>query len=147
MVCGVLLSVVPKGQYEALMKLLCGLFLTAALMDSLSDITLINAAGEWIPEACGNAAAAVGENFSRQELYKRIKQKTEEYILDKAAAMNISISAEVTLSDTEYPIPVSVTIIGPPASSEQKLLEGIITEDLGISKENQLWMETRSVKE
>lgn len=148
MVCGVVLSLVPGGKGKALLKLICGLFMTVCLLQPLihfpttlqPDLLLQEEA--FSPEA----AAFLREEFAGQELRQRIKQETEEYILDKAAAMNVPLSAEVRLSDSDIPVPEAVTIYTSADPSAREALSRLLSEDLGISKENQLWKEMNSAK-
>lgn len=147
-ICGILISLAPKGQCEGLIKFLCGLFLTVSLLQPLTNLDFNNLFSnptitEWEE---GEAVAAMGEDFSRQLLAQRIKQDAEEYIWDKATALGASLTAEITLSQEDIPVPVAVTISGAIEEPTKKRLEQIITDDLGISKENQLWTELNSAK-
>lgn len=148
MVCGVVLSLVPGGQFKALLKLICGLFMTVCLLHPLIGFTLPLQLDLWLPEEDHSTedASFLGEEYARQELCQRIKQETEEYILDKAAAMNVHLSAEVRLSDSEIPVPEAVTVYTSADPSAQEALSRFLSEDLGISKENQLWKEMSSGK-
>ena len=91
-------------------------------------------------------ASSLGEEFARRELCQCIKREAEEYILDKAAAMNVLLSADVSLSDSEIPVPAAVTVYTSADPSTREVLSQFLSEDLGISKENQLWMEMSSIK-
>lgn len=148
MVCGVILSLVPKGQFEASLKLICGVFLTICLLHPLMNFSYPSLSDELLPEEAFAPEDVFlrGEDFARRELCQRIKQETKEYILDKADAMNICVSAEVTLSDTDIPVPTAVTIYTSADLSAREALSRILSEDLGISKENQLWKEMSSAK-
>jgi len=130
------------------MKLLCGIFLTVSFLNPLAELSLSGWLSGWTftESHHGEAAAAMGQDFSQDLLALRIKQETEEYILDKAAALNEELCVEVTLSDSDIPVPIAVTLSGTIPPDSQKRLEQIILDDLNISKENQLWTEANSDK-
>lgn len=148
MVCGVILSLVPKGPFEALLKMICGLFLTLCLLYPLIHFPYPTIPDDWLSEEgfSPEEASSLGEEFARRELCQCIKREAEEYILDKAAAMNVLLSADVSLSDSEIPVPAAVTVYTSADPSTREVLSQFLSEDLGISKENQLWMEMSSVK-
>jgi hypothetical protein len=59
--------------------------------------------------------------------------------LDKAQALNTALEVEVTLSDDEIPIPVKVRLSGKVSPYAKGRLQQIISEELGIERENQIW--------
>ena len=74
-----------------------------------------------------------------QAMTELIKEKSQAYILDKAAELDASITADVTISEEELPKPLSVVISGQVSPYNRKRLESILETDLGIAKENQVW--------
>lgn len=87
-----------------------------------------------------NSAAVDGEQMSRDALQKIIKQETEAYIQDKAAALHADISAEVILNNGDPPIPKRIIISGTPSPYVKQQLQKILITDLGITKENLEWI-------
>jgi stage III sporulation protein AF len=77
--------------------------------------------------------------LSRNALADIIKDRTEAYILDKAAAMGAAITVVVSVSGDEPPVPLGVEISGPVSPYMKLRLEEMIQEDLNIAKENQVW--------
>lgn len=69
-----------------------------------------------------------------------IKEETEAYIQDKAEELGAQIRAEITLSEDDFPIPVSVVIRGSPAEHIRGRLQRILETDVGIEKENITWI-------
>ena len=61
----------------------------------------------------------------------------ESYILDKADALGLSPAVSVTV-DPEG-LPTGVCIEGSYTQEQQTALQTVITNDLGISKEDQQW--------
>ena len=139
--CAVVLSLSPKGAAHGVLKMLCGIFLTFTVLSPISRIDF----GELIEDFTlrydldGEAAAAFGEELSRDAMADIIKAETEAYILDKAAELNATLEAEVTVSDADTPVPVAVALRGEVSPYAKQRLAAIIEEDLGISKEDQLW--------
>ena len=148
MVCGIILSMVPEGTFRSMIKLMCGFFLTISLVYPLTNIDFPSLTAQWHLSDFqeGEAIAAMGKENSHNLLAARIKQETEEYILDKAAAMGLSLGVEVILEGTDVPAPVFIHLSGTPDVAARQELSQWITEELGISKENQLWTEANSAR-
>ena len=83
---------------------------------------------------------ASGQQMAREQETQIISRQTQSYILDKAQALGAMIEAEVGLSDERPFVPVSVTIKGNLSPYARQVLENIIQNDLGIRKEDQLWI-------
>ena len=124
----------------ATVKLLSRIFLTITILtpflnmdfshifDSTNDISL---------EA--NAIIDEGEALSLSTLQNSIKSETEAYILNKASAMNVELTVEVTVSEDYPPVPISVKLDGRVSPNAKSKLTQLISDELGISKENQKW--------
>lgn len=140
LICGIVSGLVKKGGAGELIRMLCGLMLA---------IVVLRPIGSLHPEAFGfglfpsswegESMAAQGEKIARQSMTDIIKSRTEAYILDKAAALEVSLAAKVTLSEDDIPVPVGVTLSGNLSPYARSQLTDVIAKDLGIPKENQLW--------
>ncbi len=84
------------------------------------------------------AAVGQGEKLAKDETASIIKSRTEAYILDKATSLAAVISAEVTIGENGYPS--SVVIKGNLSPAAKMRLQNMLETDLGISKENQVWI-------
>lgn len=138
MICGILLSLLPKGRTRTILQAVCGIFLAASALSPVLDLSIPDVSA--LPSEyllVGEAFAQTGEEEARRETHQRIKQSLEAYILDKAEAYQAQITADVTL--TPDGLPESVTYTGAPSDEIRQLLENMVTEDLGIPKENQRW--------
>jgi stage III sporulation protein AF len=140
LICGIISGFLRDRTGGKSVKLVCNLLLMLAVLrpivnlekEYLSNISLptFPDGSAWIEEAgydYGNAVTNI------------IKQQTEAYILDKAAAMGAAISVAVTVSGDEPPVPVGVEISGSVSPYLKLRLEEMIQEDLNIAKENQVW--------
>lgn len=138
LICGILLSMVRSGVHEALLRLLSGIFLTVTLLSPLGNIRL-----EPMPDLFrqaiigGGEQAAAGEEMARQEKCRYISSRIEAYILDKARQRGADLHVSVTLGEDYLPIRVELT--GAAEDAVRRELSDILTQELGISKENQLW--------
>lgn len=130
-----------KGTQGAVVKLAAGLFLAFTIIAPLRSYQLMDFSGFSSIYASGaEAMVADGKNQARQALQESIKQRCEAYILDKAQSLNVELDVEVTVSDDDIPVPESVRLVGPVSPDAKTRLTRILTEDLGISKEEQTWI-------
>ena len=140
LLCGVLSSIFHQGKSKDLLRILCGIFLAFTVFKPITGVDLSDILEEsLIFESDAEQTAALGENMAYQAMTELIKEKSQAYILDKAAELDASITAEVTVSEEETPKPLSVVISGQVSPYNRKKLESILETDLGIAKENQVW--------
>lgn len=138
--CGIVNSLTKKRTSQAVVKLLAGIFLTFTVIRPLAQLDLEDVK---LPSFTDDAqyAALEGEILARETMVDIIKSETEAYILDKAGALDAELSVEVFLSKEDTPIPVSVRLSGSISPYGKQRLQAIISSDLGIPEEDQLWME------
>lgn len=138
--CGILEAIPSsKAGSEAMRKLLCGLFLTATVTAPLLRMD----PSDWIvPESSiqseAEGFAQAGFAAAEEARNARIIEAAEAYILDKAAAMEVSLNAQVQV--TEDGVPEAVTLHGSCSPYARQMLMAAIASDLGIPKENQRWI-------
>lgn len=140
MICAVVLSFARKGTMEPLLKLICGLVLTFAVIKPLLAISM----GNWEDlnityRQGGEQAAQEGTELAKKTLREIITADTEAYILDKAQEMDMNIQVTVGLSKGEPPIPEQVTITGELSPYERSRLGTFLKNELGITEEHQQW--------
>ena len=85
-------------------------------------------------------AAARGSEHAKAALGQVIKERTEAYILDKAASCNLELEAEVTLSQAYPPVPEAVCLVGQFSAYGRQRLSNWLEQELGIGKEAQIWI-------
>ena len=140
LLCGVLSSIFHQGKSKDLLRILCGIFLAFTVLKPITGVDLSDIWEEsLIFESDAEQTAALGENMAYQAMTELIKEKSQAYILDKADALGAAIQAEVTLSQSDPPVPVSVTLMGEASPYVRSRLEAILESDLGIAKENLKW--------
>lgn len=139
--CGLVNVLIGKtGTVAALTKLLTGVVLAAAVLRPLGGLAIgdLDAYLQSL-DMDAQAAAAVGTEMTREAMAARIKEQTEAYILDKAASLQMDVTVEVILDDGDMPVPVGVILTGSASPYAKSTLESMISEELGIPKEEQKW--------
>ena len=139
MICGILLSLLPKGRTRTILQAVCGIFLAASALSPVLDLSIPDVSA--LPSEyllAGEAFAQTGEEEARRETHQRIKQGLEAYILDKAADLHANLHVEVTVGEDN--LPTAVTISGEASPYARRQIQAMIENDLGISKENQKWI-------
>ena len=129
-----------KGTHGALLKMLTGVFMTITLVSPLLDfdITGVDRRFSWIT-ADAEAAAQSGQILAKDSMAEIIKTQCEAYILDKAAFWELNLSVEVTLSESDPPIPNGVVLEGNVSPYAKNQMTNWIVEELGISEAHQVW--------
>lgn len=140
LICGIVTGMVKKDGSGELVKMLCGLALAFTVLRPISGFRIEDVSLEGLTTfEEGERIAAQGEKNTREAVADIIKTETEAYILDKAAALDISLTAEVSLSEDTIPVPVGVILSGAVSPYARSRLTNVIEKELGIPKENQVW--------
>lgn len=140
MIIGIILAFGKNTAHHAAMKMVCGIFLLLCIIRPFADISLTGWSRFALPYLQQTQYTSQGEEYARQQTRTIIKQKTQAYILDKAAELDADIRVEVKLSDDPLPYPVSVEIYGTISPYTKQKLEQILSRELSIAKENQSWI-------
>lgn len=124
-----------------LITMLGGIFITVNMISPLLKIEF-HQVSDYINNISIDADAVVaeGEDMALSSLADIIKSKTEAYILDKAAFLELNLEVEVTLNNANPPIPCSVELRGSASPHAKKQLREYIADELGISEDNQTWI-------
>ena len=142
--CALLVSACEQltdgGAMKMIVRVVGGLLLMLALLRPLLRIDLTDLAA--YAGAYREAVAQLEEELGAQrqrELSARIAAQTGAYIEDKAASLGASSRAGVTSEERgSVPRPASVTLYG----EEYAEISAYIERELGIAKEDQLWITT-----
>ena len=142
LICGILLRLVgKKGMLGETVKLLAGVYMTLTVFSPWVNVSvgsMQNFTGDISVKA--EEAAQEGMNSSKYAISKIIKERTQTYILDKAASLGASISVEVTLTEDAIPHPAAVTLTGQVSPYVRSVLAAYIHENIGIGLEDQKWI-------
>lgn len=140
LICGLLTGFMKDCGVKKILKLLCGIFLTFTVIRPIAGISIpdLPDLGHIYDEA--KEAAGEGKRFAEDSLTDIITARSEAYILDKAKAMEVFLTAEVATSSVDgFPVPESVVLEGEISPEKKGLLSQLIADELGIPKENQVW--------
>lgn len=129
-----------KGTAANISKVLTGIFMALAVLAPfvqirLSDLTDLRLD---ITQQTQDAVH-YGQNSAHSALKESISQRLEAYILDKATGLNVELKVRVEVSDDQIPMPLRVHLQGNVSPYAKRRLQGILRDELGIDKENQLW--------
>lgn len=130
-----------KGSTAEIGKMLIGVFLLVTIVKPILNLSF-NQLQDFPFDARADAMDSVwrGEEFAHREMATIIKERTAAYILKKAQQLDVSLDVEVQVSDDEIPVPEKVVIAGNISPFVKQQLQLLIEQDLGISKECQVWM-------
>jgi hypothetical protein len=84
------------------------------------------------------------ESYRQEVMRKSIISQTEAYILSKARELSVDVDIEITLSDSYPYAPIRICIWGNTSPYAKSQLSAYLKEEIGIAKEEQIWMEARS---
>ena len=140
-VCSIINRVIGKtGTYAAIVKLITGLFLVFTVISPFAKLQITDLPA-YMDSLTVDADLVVkdGQQTARDAVREIIKAEAEAYILDKAAALDLTVEAEVIVSDTDIPHPCAVTLKGSASPYAKQRLQQLIANDLGIPEEKQTW--------
>lgn len=140
LVCSLISSIMSQGKAKEWLRLLCAVVMTLVILGPLVKIDGVSL-GDFLERWEGDAAFYTnqGEQMALEAVQQSIKEQTEAYILDKAGTLGLSVQAEVTLSQSDPPVPVSADLKGEVSPYGKSRLEAILESELGIAKENLTW--------
>ena len=140
-VCSILSDLIQNPASAAIIHMISGMILAITIFAPISNADLSSYLNFDI-SVMDEASAAVNEGIAKSQdvLYASIKQETESYIQEKAAAMGTQISAKVSLSNDDLPVPVSVVMSGAISPAVKQKLQDLMETQLGITKENTQWI-------
>ena len=140
-IVSIVMAVVNKKQVNgAIIKLLCGLFLTFTLLSPLVKVQILELQDFYTGIfANGDVIVAYGKKMAQQSTGEIIKADLEAYILDKASKLQLDVEVCLVLSDALYPVPETVTITGEISPYSKKVMQEFLSDEIGIPEEKQIW--------
>lgn len=130
-----------KSTAGKITKVVSGIFLTITVISPIKEFQLSKMDGLLDDyRIMAYETAQSGADMANTAMGDIIKEKTEAYILEEAKKMDIDISVEVKLSESEPPIPDQVIITGIVSPYKKNVLSQYISDNLGISREKQKWI-------
>ena len=140
-ICSVIKSVAGADKATGkIIKIIAGAFMTVTLVSPFLDFSMRNIADIFADyEVSGIEFSEYGNQMAADAAGEIIKNKTEAYILNEASNLDLDITVDVTLSGSDPPVPYQVSIAGTVSPYKKSVLSHMMTTDLGILVENQLW--------
>lgn len=136
--CAIMLSLFPDGKTKSLLKFSSGVFLIIALFQPGLKISLQDYSDMGVNYLKqGRVVAMEGASDAQKHRHRFIKENVEAYILDKAEKLGSDLSVQIVLDEDGYP--ARVILNGNVSKDDKEELEQMLTEDLGIAKEEQQW--------
>lgn len=142
MICAIINALLENSKTIASIgKILTGIFLTLTIIRPLMDIKIGNLLS-YVQDISMNAESYTqqGIQFTHVAEAEVIKGATEAYILDKADSLDAVLDVNVVLSEESPYVPCSVRISGTIAPYAKEELQRFISQELGISEEEQIWI-------
>lgn len=130
-----------SGAAGTIAKLLCGVFMIYCAVNPISQLEPVDlgVVGEQLHKEA-DSAVAWGEKEARAALAESITKQTQAYIMEKAKELNVDLAVQVEVSEDDMPMPESVCLTGSISPYAKTKLSELLTRDLGIKKENQIWI-------
>lgn len=141
LICSIIVHVSGKQQFNGkIMKLITSVFLSLCVVAPLLKLEVQNIS-DYIDTTGLGADSIVSDakDAAINETVAIITERTQTYIMDKAALYGADIRATVSISNPESLMPDSVVIEGSISPYGKTALKKIIIDDLGIPEEKQIW--------
>lgn len=138
---GIALSLCAKSIYKKEITMICGLFMICTLLHPLLGVSLpeLPDLDTYLQQA--EAAAQEGKRISDEAQCDIISEECQSYIVDKGSDLQETLSVSVTVENIDGSfLPVYAEIYGCSSVKNKEILSKVITDDLGIQKENQRWI-------
>lgn len=140
MICGILTQILRNGTVKLAVKFLCGIVMMITILNPILNVNIPDCRNILQPYTdLAQASAEEGILLAQEELSTLIKTETQAYILDKATSLGLTIDVEVILSKDPLPIPDTVYLSGKASPYTKQALADFLYQDLGITKEHQIW--------
>lgn len=142
MLAALVQTLVPKGAVRRVCTLACGVVLVLVTLSPLRalDEAVLSRAISRLELEQGSEGVDV-EVRTNDQIAALIKQKSEAYILDKAASLGLTLRVEVTVETAgAYPYPSAVRLSGHADAASRRSLGALIEENLAIPAASQEWV-------
>lgn len=137
------MSIMPEGGSKTVARILCTCILIISIIKPLTDFDFESYALESAKLKEVEAVFAEGVEQSRERLqYTVIHGEYQEYILNKALLLGIAdmeIELELQWDNDGVWVPYSCRLNGEHTKEQKIKLSNILSADLGIPEERQLW--------
>lgn len=137
----ILLAALPKGTPRRVAAMLCGLLMLLLALTPLSELDYDSLAEAISRLELEKEEARTGIEIQNQELVARIiSGRVQAYILDKAAALGLTVTVELEMETrSATPYPKAVTIHGEATPVQKQQLQQYLEQTFAIPVQRQVW--------
>ena len=136
--CGILSNLISDLRSQKLIRLISGTLLSIVILGQLPSIDITDSFRFEMEQFSPEEYIDLGKQAAQKEQERCIKEACKSYISNKANEQGRMITTEVYLDDQMRPFRAEMYgRVDPELQSE---LEAVLENDLGITKENQLWI-------
>ena len=129
-----------KSGVGKLVKMLCGLFMTIALLSPLKQIDIRSVdLLQMLQSSESQSIIAQGQQQADDALQEVIIEYCSTYIVEKAKGMGVDIDVQFQLNNADPPIPTAAVITGSVSPYTKAKLITILEQELGIPEDQQTW--------
>lgn len=142
LLCGISTALIhEKTAMAAAVKFITGLLMVLAVLQPWTKISL-DIFTDWRDGISADASNIVsyGKESANAAYCAGIKEQLVSYIQDEAKALGAEISVQIILTDDDVPVPKRVVLSGSISPSGKQTMSTLLTERLGISREEQIWI-------
>ena len=141
LLCGISTSLIhEKTALAAAVKFVTGLLMVLAVLQPWTNISL-DFFTDWHTEVFtdANNIVSCGKESAKKAYCAGIKEQLESYIQHEANALGAELSVQIALTDDDVPVPNRVVLSGDISPSARQTMSTLLTERLGISREDLIW--------
>lgn len=131
-------ALVRGDSVRKLVRFAAGLLILAVVIMPLLRID-VDGLSEKIRAYRSSLSVPTEENDWDARFSALIKETSEAYIEEKAAALGAVVKAEVTLSEDDYPQPIGVRIVGILSSEQRRELAAYLETAFAVGADAQEW--------
>ena len=143
LLCAVADALMPPGGVRRVGRLVCGLVLMGAVLSPVAELD-VEEGRRWLEDYLASVHSREAELTQTVESQMKviIEQEYAAYIVDKAAELGWTCTAQVTCERSEEGLylPVRTEVTGPQTAGVPAQLVQSIAEDLGVPKEAQVYI-------
>ena len=136
--CGILVQIVSDLRSRKMIQLLCGMLLAITLLRPLSSISIDDTWKFDMEGISPDTYIDMGRQEAKNVQEECIMEACESYVTNKAKDFDMLVTADISLDENMRPVSARINVKSD--SGKFQILEQILEEDLGITKENQTWI-------
>lgn len=138
LLCSIIGHLASELRHKRLIHMVSGTFLALAVLGPLSSVEIPDSINFEIESISPDSYVDIGKQAAWEAQEQCIKESLQSYISSKASEFGVTVTSEIHLN--EMMEPCFVRIYSQANLERQHELEVLLEEDLGITKENQVWI-------